>query len=272
METLTTRRFILAQSTTAQDGTLEQIRLPGLLVTPGWLEEHLTHPGIRLLDVRDRESYEEGHLPNAVWVDLQALSCEVDGVPGMLLPAAGFAGQMSRLGVDGHVAAVLYDDNWGMPAARVLWGLIRYGHTAAAVLNGGWDRWQEEGRPRTPEQSPPPPANFQAQPAAEHIAERAWLIDRLGNPDLVLVDTRTPGEYAQGHLPGALCWDWMNGVPVNSWNVLRPAEELLAELATLGITPEREIVTYCRSGARAAHTYLLLRSLGYPRVRNYDGS
>src|SRR5690606_13221428 len=116
------------------------------------------------------------------------------------------------------------------------------------------------------------PARFVPRPDPAHMAELAWLQERLGDPDLVIIDTRTSGEYNAGHLPGAILWDWMNGVPVGSWDALRPTDELAAELTALGITPDKEIVTYCRSGARAAHTYLLLRHLGYPRVRNYDGS
>ena len=108
--------------------------------------------------------------------------------------------------------------------------------------------------------------------SSDHGAPLPWLLDQLKRADLILLDTRTPGEFAQGHLPGAICWDWMNGVLLQGWEMTRPAAELRSELGLLGITPDKEIITYCRSGARAAHTYVLLRSLGYPRVRLYDGS
>lgn len=254
-----------------QDNSLAA-RLPGFLVEPEWLAANLNLPNLRILDVRLAESYDEEHLPGAAWVDLGALSCIVHGVAGMLLPPADFAAFMSQLGVNHDTAVVLYDDSWGMPAARVLWSLVRYGHTNVAVLNGGWDRWQDGGYPVSTELPTISPATFTPQPAHEHLAERPWLLDRIGDPDLVLIDTRTPNEYAQGHLPNALSWDWMNGVPLDGWDAVRPADELREELAALGVTPEKEIVTYCRSGARAAHTYLLLRHLGFPRVRNYDGS
>jgi thiosulfate/3-mercaptopyruvate sulfurtransferase len=251
---------------------ISPLPLPALIVPPDWLAQHLEHPGLRLLDVRTAESYAQGHIPNAVRVELAALTGTVNGVPGMLLPPEPFAARMSQLGVDQEKTVMIYDDNWGLPAARVLWSLACYGHSQVAVLNGGWDRWYQESRPITSEPFVPPPARFVVQPADEHLAERAWLLERLDDPNTVLVDTRTAGEYVQGHLPGAIRWDWMNGVPVGSWDAVRPAEELRTELANLGITPDKEIVTYCRSGARAAHTYLLLRYLGYPRVRNYDGS
>lgn len=249
-----------------------QLPLPGLIVTPGWVAQHLEHPGLRLLDVRSLEDYSEGHIPGALHLDSNTLICEVNGVEGMALPPDAFAHHMSRLGVDQKRGVVIYDDYWGLQAARVLWSLARYGHKNVAVLNGGWDRWQQEGRSQTSPPSTSRPAQFDPHPDDRHIAEYAWLVQQISRPDLVLLDTRALGEYQQGHLPGAVCWDWINGVPMDSWDFMRPPEELMAELADMGVTPDQEIVTYCRSGVRAAHTYLLLRSLGFPRVRLYDGS
>jgi thiosulfate/3-mercaptopyruvate sulfurtransferase len=159
-----------------------------------------------------------------------------------------------------------------MPAARVLWALAYYGHRHTAVLTGGSDRWQEEGHPWTADPAPPRTATFTVRLDESHLADRDWLLNHARDADIVLVDTRAVGEYAAGHLPGAVGWDWINGVPVGSWDTVRPAAELQAELVESGITPDKEIVTYCQSGVRAAHTYLLLRHLGYRRVRVYDGS
>ncbi|MCZ7568261.1 MAG: sulfurtransferase [Ardenticatenaceae bacterium] len=249
-----------------------RLHVPGPIVSPDWVAHHLNHPTLCLLDVRAQESYDEGHIPGAVWVDLAAFDEVQNGVPGMLVPPEPFAHAMGRLGVDQGQAVVIYDDNWGLPAARLLWALARYGHANAAVLTGGSDRWVEEGGPWTPDRFVASPADFVVQPEDGHLAERDWLRGWIGHPALVLLDTRAPGEYAQGHIPGAICWDWINGVPAGSWDTCRPAGELLAELTQLGVTADKEIVTYCRSGVRAAHTYLLLRSLGYPHVRLYDGS
>jgi thiosulfate/3-mercaptopyruvate sulfurtransferase len=246
--------------------------LSGLLVTPVWLAKRLRHPALRLLDVREAASYDEGHIVGAVQVDLASLSQEVDGVPGMLLPADAFARKLGRLGVNRRKAVVIYDDHWGLPAARVLWALARYGHENAAILTGGIDRWQEEGYAIDTEPAYAAPASFRPRPRDEHLATREWLREQISEANVVLLDTRPPGEFIAGHLPGAICWDWINGVPMGSWDALRPAGELQDELSQLGVTTEKEIVTYCRTGARAAHTYLLLRHLGFPRVRLYDGS
>lgn len=246
--------------------------LPGLLVSTDWLAQHLHASDLRVVDVRPADAFAEGHIPGAVQIDLAALTTTLDGVQGMLIGPEAFAAIMGQLGIDDDHAVLLYDSNWGMPAARVLWALAYYGHGNAAVLNGGWDRWEEEARPISQAITLPTPTRFIANPIPSHLAELSWLQSRLEDPNIVLIDTRTPNEYAAGHLPNAINWDWMNGVPVAGWDTVRPADELAVELASLGITPDKEIITYCRSGARASHTHLLLRSLGYPRVRNYDGS
>lgn len=253
-------------------GDEELLALPGPLVTPQWLAQRLQSPALCLLDVREATSYDEGHIPGAVQVELASLSQEIDGVSGMLLPADAFARKMDQLGVDRRRSVVIYDDNWGMAAARVLWALTCYGHDVSAILTGGIDRWQEEGHVITREPVRATPSTFQPRHRGEHLATRSWLQERLADTDVVLLDTRAPGEFAAGHLPGAICWDWINGVPMGSWDAVRPAGELQDELVQLGITWEKEIVTYCQSGVRAAHTYVLLRHLGFPRVRLYDGS
>lgn len=248
------------------------LALPGPVVTTAWLAAHLDHPALRLLDVRDAAHYGGGHLPHAVHVNLPALADEASAVPGMLLPPVAFTAQMNRLGIRPETVVVAYDDNWGLPAARVLWALARYGFACAALLTGGWDAWQAEGRPVVVATEVAAPGAFVAHAHDSTVADWQWLAAHLDDPGVVVVDTRGVKEYTDGHVPGAIHWDWLNAVPVNSWEAVRPATELAADLARAGITPDKEIVTYCRSGVRAAHTYWVLHHLGFPRVRNYDGS
>lgn len=245
---------------------------PSLLVGTEWLATRLSASDLRIIDVRGRDDYIQSHIPGALHLELPAITTAVDGVPGMLVDAAAFATVMGGLGIDANTTVVIYDSNWGLPASRILWALTYYGHPRVAILNGGWDVWQEERRPTDNHPSVPTPTVFIPQPASQHLADLTWLQAHLENPDIVILDNRATGEVAQGRIPNAIHWDWMNGVPLGSWEAVRPAEELLAELTALGVTPDKEVVTYCRSGVRAAHTYVLLRSLGYPRVRNYDGS
>jgi thiosulfate/3-mercaptopyruvate sulfurtransferase len=99
-----------------------------------------------------------------------------------------------------------------------------------------------------------------------------WLSEQLTDGRPKLVDTRTQAEFDQGHLPGAVSWDWFNAVPPSSWNCTREPGDLRAEWETLGLHPSHEIVVYCRSGMRAAHTFVAMKHAGYARVRLYDGS
>lgn len=227
-------------------------------------------PALRILDVRDRASYAASHLPGAIWLDRSALSLTRADQTVTLVPGPTFATLMGRLGIDGQTTVVVYDDVWGMHAARVVWALRRYGHSRAAVLSGGAEGWVGAGAALTRGAILAYPRSFALGKDAAQRVDLAWLQAHTGDRAVLLLDVRGAHEYAAGHLPGAVNWEWSNGTPTGSWAMLRPPGELQTELQRLGITPKRRIVTYCGSGMRAAHTYLLLRSLGYPEVRVLD--
>jgi thiosulfate/3-mercaptopyruvate sulfurtransferase len=140
------------------------------------------------------------------------------------------------------------------------------------VLDGGWDRWQVEGGPVSEGEQHIAPGDFEAAIRPDVHADLDWIAGRIGSGRAVLLDTRTAAEFEKGHLPGAICWDWFNAVPAGSWNVSRDPEELRAEWQGRGFDASDEVAVYCRSGMRAAHTYLVLRNAGFSRVRLYDGS
>lgn len=246
--------------------------LPGLLVEPSWLKERLGQPGVRPIDLRDAAAHAAGHIPGASHLELAELGVNDAGRDNVLLSAADFGALMVQRGVSKGDTVVVYDDQWGLAAARLLWALQHYGHDRVAVLNGGWDRWREEGGESAVVEGHVTPGDFEATPRAEVSADTGWLVPRIEAGDVVLLDTRTPAEFDRGHLPGAVSWDWFTAVPAGSWNVSRDPEELLAEWRSLGIDPSDEVIVYCRSGMRAAHTFLVLRNAGFPRVRLYDGS
>ena len=258
------------------DDPLAGPALPGLLVDPDWLAAHLGNPWVHIVDLRDREEYENGHVPGAVQLDLEDLGEIRDECENVILQPLDFERLMARLGISNGDTVVAYDDHWGLPAARLIWALHFYGERTVAVLNGGWDLWQEEGRPTAVPSSGAgaqvQTADFEAHIDADVAADYEWITNAAGRGDLVLVDTRSQTEYEQGHLPGAVSWDWINAVPTGSWESARDSRALRSELAELGVRPSDEVVAYCRSGMRAAHTYLVLRHAGFPRVRLYDGS
>jgi len=246
--------------------------LPSALVEPAWLRERLDDEYVRVVDLREADAWVEGCVPGAVHLELAMLGRSAGGRDNMLLGAEDFETSMSRLGISSASAVVAYDDQWGLAAARLVWALHAYGHQRASVLNGGWERWVEEGGPTTPGGAIPSPGRFTARVHSDVRADFEWIAARVEDGEAVLIDTRTPAEYAGGHVSGARCWDWFNAVPEGSWDATRPVEELLEAWAELGVHPDREIVVYCRSGMRAAHTYVALRYAGFSRVRLYDGS
>jgi thiosulfate/3-mercaptopyruvate sulfurtransferase len=262
----------LTDGTDAADGRRALSVLPGILVEPTWLEQGIGAPGVRVIDLRESDAFSESHIPGAVQLDLAALGRTEGGCDNVLLPPDTFAPLMGALGIGTGDLVVAYDDQWGLAAARLVWALHFYGHPTAAVLEGGWDRWSEEGRIESTEASTPEPATFRAIASPEVGAERGWLVERVPGAEPKLIDTRTTLEFDQGHLPGASSWDWFNAVPHGSWDSSRDSEDLRTEWGALGIDPSHEVVVYCRSGMRAAHTYVVLKHAGFSRVRLYDGS
>jgi thiosulfate/3-mercaptopyruvate sulfurtransferase len=270
---------------------------PAVLVDQSWLQARLGDAGVRLVDLREADAYSAGHIPGAVHLDLAELGTRRDGYDSVLLGGEDFGRLMSRLGVSNRDTVVAYDDQWGLAAARFLWSLHSYGHRAAAVLNGGWDSWLERGAPievGTPPKdaagasldgstnldsepggevaTPSASDAFQADTNPDVVADRAWVSRERGSSDVRLLDTRSEAEFGEGHIPGALSWDWFRSVPDGDWTASRDVAELREAWAEIGIQPTDEVVVYCRSGMRAAHTYMVLKHAGFPRVRLYDGS
>ena len=251
--------------------------MPGLLVDLDWLEDHIGDARLRIADLRDLDAYAGGRVPGAVQLDLEDLGHDLNGCDNVLIPPAEFERVMARLGISNRDTVVAYDDHWGLPSARLVWALHYYGEPSAGVLNGGWDRWREEGRPMEADPHSGDSAQGKTDDFEVHVnphvaADHEWIAGEVARGKVVLLDTRSQAEFDQGHLPGAISWDWFNAVPAGSWECSREADEISSELAALGVHPSDEVVTYCRSGMRAAHTYVVLRNAGFGRVRLYDGS
>ena len=261
----------------AQDASEAGPVLPGLLVDPDWLGDHVVDARLRIVDLRDSDAYTDGHIAGAVQLDLEDLGRNLNGCDNVLLPPHEFERVMARLGISHRDTVVAYDDHWGLPSARLIWALRYYGVRSVSVLNGGWDRWQEEGRPTSggpwsDGATARSADGFVARPDPDVAADYEWIVGAVARGGITLLDTRSQAEFDQGHLPGAVSWDWFNAVPAGSWECSREAGELRSELAALGVHPSDEVVAYCRSGMRAAHTYVVLRNAGFGRVRLYDGS
>jgi thiosulfate/3-mercaptopyruvate sulfurtransferase len=254
---------------------------PHLLVSPQELAGMLEGAGAKrplVLDLRPPESYVAGHVPGAVHLDLWGLSL-IDTDPA---PLDAFMWMIEHVlqihGVDSGTPVVVYDEQSGIRAARAFWFLEYFGHPAARLLDGGFGAWASAGLPVTTDAAAPPGSEWTGSRELRAIATWRDVRGALGRRDVVILDTRSDDEYGGavararrgGAIPGAVHIEWTRNLGPDGR--YRPAGELTKMYRDAGVTPDREVFTYCQGGYRAAHSYLALRLLGYPRVRNYVGS
>lgn len=254
---------------------------PQLLIETWELQRHLADPDLRIVDLSSEGSYKKGHIPGAVWVDGHALDDLNANRKGFPLDPEKAEALFSALGIDENTRVVAYDNAGSLFATRLFYVLEFFGYSQVQVLNGGLTKWVREGRPLITEVPQVPKKRFVAKPNPDLIATAEYVKANLKNPKVCLIDARSPEEYAgevpgkdvqrAGRIPGAASLDWTTTIdPVQK--TFKPAEELKQLFKAAGATLDREVVTYCRTGVRAAHDYFVARLLGYKKIRNYDGS
>ncbi len=253
--------------------------LPSLLVETEWLEENLEAESILILDTgRSAEEYEAGHLPGAVFFPVNLYYQEVDGLPGMFAGVAQVQEALRVAGVDKDSAVVVYDPGHGLWATRLFWTLELLGHQKVSVLNGGHGRWAAEGLEFSTESPQPTPGDFVARLQRDFVVTGAELLESL--EDTIVIDARSPAEYEGtdvraargGHIPGAVNINWVLSNTNEAVNSFLPVDELEEFYAAELAGQEGKIVTHCQTGVRGAHTYFVLRLLGYDGVALYDAS
>ncbi|MGB8647740.1 MAG: sulfurtransferase [Anaerolineae bacterium] len=260
---------------------------PQVLVETDWVAEHLQDSNIRIVESdEDILLYEVGHVPGAVKVDWHADL--QDPIQRDYIDQARFEQLMSRLGIGNNTTVVFYGDKSNWWATYALWAFKLFGHDKTVVMNGGRQKWLEEGRPLSKETPHYPATQYKAQKRNDQ-AIRAFRNDVLKQIEkgLPLVDVRSPQEYSGellhmpgypqegslrgGHIPGAKSIPWAKAARENG--TFKSADELKQLYESQGITPDKDIIAYCRIGERSSHTWFVLTYLlGYPQVRNYDGS
>jgi thiosulfate/3-mercaptopyruvate sulfurtransferase len=254
---------------------------PHLLVTAAQLSKMLETAGSKrplLLDMRAPELYAAGHIPGAIHLDLWGVSL-IDTDPA---PLKAFMWMIEHLlashGVTAETPVVIYDEQSGIRAARAFWFLEYFGHASVHVLDGGFPAWAAAGYEITRDAGPPPKSTWTGKRDDKVLATWRDVRAVLGRSDAVLLDTRTDGEYhgttvrarRGGAIPGAVHIEWTRNLTPDG--DFKPAAELQQMYEDAGVSPDREVITYCQGGYRAAHSYLALRLLGYPRIRSYVGS
>jgi len=255
---------------------MRETRFPNdaLLVGTEWLADRLGDTDVGIVEVTPPGSgYIFAHIPGAVYLSLDdVFTGRVSGIRRTLGPISEVVDTLGRLGLSPDRHVVVYDANGGSEAAQVFWLLDYLGFDRVSILEGGAERWMAEERAQTAEIPAVAPVAFDGGPRSDRLATAEWIAARLGDGGTCVLDCRTPQEFSEGHIPGARNRSWERTLTLDAYQRFRDAADLRAEMDALGATEQREIVTYCNTGQRSAHTYLTLRLLGYPRVRNYDAS
>ena len=247
-----------------------------LLVDVEWLRQHLDDPQFRILDVRASDprlpiGYRMGHIPGALALDPTRDFFVFEHRAPRLATPEGIAQSLGKRGISNDTPIVIYDEWTGQLAALTFWILRFAGHRGASILHGGWAMWRNSGGPVTRDTPTIVSVEYQARPNEAARATAEWIQANAGHPDVLLLDTRTPDEFAMGHIPGAVNLSYDTALEMRT-QTYKDAQQLRDSLTAVGATPDKEIVTYCAAGSRSAHMFTTLQLLGYPRVRNYDGS
>lgn len=251
----------------------------GLFVKPPSLHAAMDDADVQIVAIDTPEGFTEAHLPGARLITMADFMAK-DGATGGLIPDdATLAARLSHAGLrhDAHIVA--YDRAGDGQAARLLYTLDVAGHTAFSLLDGGLSAWQAARLPL--ESDAPAPAgasNFPIDRQARAIADRQWISDHLDADDVRLLDVRSEAEFAGddvrsahgGHVPGAVNLDW-NRLK-NEHGQLRDLAEIRRMLAERDIDESREVAVYCQTHVRSSYVYLVLKALGYDRVRGYPGA
>jgi thiosulfate/3-mercaptopyruvate sulfurtransferase len=249
-----------------------------LLTTAAELRRKLGSEELCIIDVRPAEAYATGHIPGATHFDLFGLSL-IDTAEAPLNAFMFMIHHVLELrGVNENKEVVFYEDNSGMRAARGLWFLDYYGHPDVKMLDGGFQAWKAADAPITTEGAPPKAASFRIAARRKVLATADDVLKSLDKRDITILDTRSRGEYLGTHvraarggaIPGAIHIEWTDNLAPDG--KFKANDELSAMYKQAGITPEKEVISYCQGGYRAAHSYVALRLLGFPKVRNYIGS
>ncbi|RKS77566.1 thiosulfate/3-mercaptopyruvate sulfurtransferase [Motilibacter peucedani] len=271
---------------TDPDAKLAAYAHPERLVTTAWLAEHLSDPGLVVVESdEDVLLYETGHVPGAVKVDWHTdLN---DPVTRDYVDAERFAALLSEKGIGRDTTVVFYGDRNNWWAAYALWVFTLFGHPDVRLLDGGRAAWLAEGRPMTTEQTVRTRADYPVVERSD-APVRAFRDDVLAHLGRPMVDVRSPSEFSGetlhmpdypqegavrgGHIPGATNVPWAKAAAEDG--TFRTVDELrdLYE-GQAGLSADDDVVVYCRIGERSSHTWFVLTHLlGYEKVRNYDGS
>ena len=265
---------------------------PHALVDTAWLAANLDNPGVRAVDAtfflptvaRDASAeFEQCHIPNAVFFDIDAVADHDTDLPHMLPDAATFGREVGRLGIGNATHVIVYDVHGGCAAAARLWWTLRvFGHERVAVLDGGLPKWRREGRPTEAGTPTPEETRFEARLNPAMVRGADDLLANIASPAEQVIDARGAGRFVgvdpeprpakkAGHVPGSVNQPF-NDLMDAEHGVVRPADQIAAAFDRAGVDRTRPIVTTCGSGVTAAFVSFGLYLIGVENAAVYDGS
>jgi len=244
--------------------------------------ENREMPGLVILDLRSSFAmYEECHIPGAQFLHVETLRLSQQGIPCKMMPLPVLGAIFGQLGITVNTPVVTYTEEPKdhLSATYAAWSLYVTGNTRVEVLDGGFEVWRGEDRPITRTYPAIDPMDYEIRYDDSVFADWRYVRDRMGNPDVVLVDTRTRAMYngtkgttqRLGHIPGAILYNFFWSFTAGG--VYRPLDEMRTRLERMGIVPDKEVITYCDTGREGSAVWFVLKCLlNYPRVRLYQAS
>ena len=251
-----------------------------IFVTTKWLEEHINDPKIRILDTDSVELYDEGHIPNAANVKDNYFKTSLENRTHVQ-SSEQFNNTMSNLGISNDTLVIGYDRSALLYSLRLLWTLNYFGHSKVKILDGGYQKWISEGRSTSKEQNTYNNDEFRSKINKDFIASNKHVLNSIYDQKTQILDVRSDSEWngtnkrggpRGGHIPGALHLEWINFHTGGDVPILKTANEIRSLLNQINFSPEKNTITYCQGGIRAAHVFWVLKLIGLDNVKNYDGS
>jgi len=250
-----------------------------------WLATHLDRPDIVIIDARGIIPYRFGHIQNARPLGLESVILVAENGANLVIDPPTAEKLFSSLGIDASKKVVVYGESIDPSAGRIVWTLIYHGHPDVKLLDIGFSQWQKGGFPVTREVNPAQRQEEKAATPGSGVglprfkskinptirAEADYIKTKQADPNVLIIDARTPQEHFQASIPGSMLHNWEEGIGQNG-EMIKSKAELEKDFEKKGITKDKEIICYCHAGIRASHKYLQLKQAGYDRVKVYDGS
>lgn len=255
------------------------IKLP-LLIEPNELEQHLENPNVIIADLCKPKQFAQAHIPGAQYVNYSDIVRANKPIAGLLPEADAFSKIISKMGINEESCVVAYDDEGGGAASRFLWTLKEFGHNNISLLNGGLYSWANDGHPLTQDITTKLASNYKLQMTGKHSVDSTYIMNNLNNKQTALLDARSNAEYTGakkfaekgGHIPGAKHYEWTSAMDTSRNIRLLPIDQIQEKLNSLGLTKDKEIITYCQAHHRAAFSWMMLTIMGYENVKGYAAS